>query len=337
MLLFLFLFAMVISPMFSRILERMGYGLTAKIAAFITFQWMGFIFLCFSFFLLLQIIDIFSWGIFSVTGLKIPMSSGKAPTAATIVFITALCLYGYFTAWNIQLRHVHIETDKLPEGTDRLRIVQISDVHLGLLVRKGHLKKITDKVKSVNPDILVSTGDLVDGDIGRISELSELFDQISPKYGKYAVAGNHEFYMGLDYALELTRKLGFTVLHGKAITVNPLINIVGVGDHAEAKQEALLMSSVQNGLFTLFLKHKPIVDGETVGLFDLQLSGHTHGGQIFPFNFIVSIPFKYVKGFYKLPKDSAIYTNIGSGTWGPRIRIFCPPEVTVIELKRKLK
>ncbi len=324
--------------MFSRILEKMGYDLVARVTAFIAFYWMGFIFLSFSWFLLLQIFDIFSWGITSVTSLKLPLFSGKMPTAAMIVFMTALCLYGSLAAWNIQIRQLHIETDKLPEGTDRLRIVQISDVHLGTLVRGEYLKKITDKVKSANPDILVSTGDLIDSDnIGHISELSELFDQIRPKYGKYAVPGNHEFYMGLSNALELTRKLGFTVLHGKAVTVNPVINIVGIGDHARANQDVLLMSSVQNGLFTLFLKHRPIVVEETLGLFDLQLSGHTHGGQIFPFNFIVSIPFQFLRGFYELPKGSAIYTNPGSGSWGPQMRVFCPPEITVVELKRKFK
>ncbi|QTA86716.1 metallophosphoesterase [Desulfonema magnum] len=335
---FLFLFLMILMPINCRLVEEVGHDLPARMMAFVGFYWMGFIFLAFVGTLVMEIFDGISWGINRFTSLKFPLLSGKIPPLILLGVVTALCIYGSIEARDIRIERLYIMTDKLPAGTDHLRIVQISDVHLGLLVRGKRVKVISDKVQSLKPDILVCTGDLVDGKISHLPELTDLFRQIRPRYGKYAVTGNHEYYTGVDYSVEFTEKSGFTVLRGEAKTIPSLINIVGVDDSRipRKKQEKRLLSSVQNGLFTLFLKHRPLVSEETVGLFDLQLSGHTHGGQIFPFGFIVSVPFPFLEGYYNIGKGSGLYTNRGTGTWGPQIRILSPPEITVIELKHKL-
>ncbi|NIO03267.1 MAG: metallophosphoesterase, partial [Proteobacteria bacterium] len=218
-------------------------------------------------------------------------------------------------------------------------IVQISDVHLGLIVRHERLKRILTRFERAEPDLLVSTGDLVDGQIDSLKGLVEPLKAIKPKYGKFAITGNHEFYAGLDHALDFTEKAGFQILRGEASTIANMINIAGVDDATgeyfglvKGVSEKELLSQLPRDKFTLFLKHRPISDGHAQGLFDLQLSGHTHRGQIFPFTLITRIFFSYDAGLVQLPNNSYLYTSRGSGTWGPPIRFLSPPEVTIIKL-----
>jgi len=163
--------------------------------------------------------------------------------------------------------------------------------------------------------------------------------EVKPRYGKFAITGNHEFYAGIDQALEFTEKAGFTLLRGQGQTIGGLINIAGVDDiqarayggfHGVSEQQ--LLSGFSNNLFTLFLKHRPLVNKEGIGLFDLQLSGHVHKGQIFPFSILTWLYYPTQAGFAALSERSGLYVSRGSGTWGPPIRFLSPPEVTLIEL-----
>ncbi|MEF9427316.1 MAG: hypothetical protein L0956_09160 [Candidatus Mariimomonas ferrooxydans] len=169
--------------------------------------------------------------------------------------------------------------------------------------------------------------------------LAELFNKINLKYGKFAVTGNHEFYAGIDNSLDFTKRAGFKVIRGEGLTVSGLINIAGVDDPAGKNynlfkdvSEKKLLSGLPREKFTLLLKHRPTTDKSSSGLFDLQLSGHTHKGQIFPFSFITRLYYPVHTGSSKLTDNSFLYVSRGSGTWGPPIRFLSPPEVTVIEL-----
>ena len=254
-----------------------------------------------------------------------------------VVFAAVLltCVYGYREAQSVRVEHVEIKTGKLPQGMDRLKIAQISDVHLGLINGKERLQKIVDLIRAEQPDILVATGDVVDGDMAKNGEIHELLKQVQPRFGKFAVTGNHEFYAGLAQALETIKRSGFTVLRGEVLAAGGL-NLVGIDDPTvgSVTDEATLLASSQNGLFTLYLKHRPEVPEETRGLFDLQLSGHAHRGQIFPFRLFTGMVYPMQNGLYDLGKGSRLYTSRGSGTWGPPIRVLSPPEVTMIELVR---
>jgi len=223
----------------------------------------------------------------------------------------------------------------------KLTIVQISDVHLGLIVRRNRLKRILEKVKEANPDILVSTGDLVDGQIDNLNGLADMFNEIEPPLGKYAVTGNHEFYAGLSQALRFTKESGFTILRGEGITVGDIVNIAGVDDPAGAyfkeekhRSEAELLSALPEDKFTLFLKHRPIIEKTSLGHFDLQLSGHTHKGQIFPFNIVTWLYYPVHAGCFNPIDGCYLYVSRGSGTWGPPIRFLSAPEVSLFELRR---
>ncbi len=139
--------------------------------------------------------------------------------------------------------------------------------------------------------------------------------------------------------MHFTEKAGFRVLRGEALNIAGIITIAGVDDPTGKRDslfrgtsERALLSGLPREKFTLLLKHMPVVDENAPGLFDLQLSGHTHKGQIFPFSLITRLFFQTYAGLVQLPNNSRLYVNRGSGTWGPPIRFLSPPEVTVIEL-----
>jgi predicted MPP superfamily phosphohydrolase len=242
--------------------------------------------------------------------------------------------YGFFEARTIGLERITIRTSKV---STPLRIAQISDVHLGLIVGHDRLERIMARVKTAEPDILVSTGDLLDGQTDGIEPLAHLVSDFHPRYGSFAVTGNHEFHAGIDHALAFMRKAGFRVLRGETIQAGP-ITIAGVDDPGryrgrwvKAGEMDFLTRHLYPG-FVLLLRHRPTNDGTAPGTFDLQLSGHTHGGQIFPISLIARFFHQFFAGLYPLPRGSWLYVNRGVGTFGPPLRFLAAPEVTLIEL-----
>ncbi len=333
----IFMLFMIITPITARILEKNGYDKPAQILAFIGFSWLGFMLLSFLGGLAMNVVDLISWGLNRIVDFHAPLLSGKIPALCLVGLTVVLCGYGFFEAKKSKIERLHIETDKLPTGANPFIIVQISDVHLGLTARSRFIKSLVDRINGLHPDILVCTGDLIDGKVDHLPDMSDLLNQIHARYGKYAVTGNHEYYVGLDDSLKFFRKSGFTVLRGESRKIDSFITIVGVDYFSEDKtqSDARMLSKVNNDTFTLFLKHRPDVEKEALGLFDLQLSGHTHGGQIFPFNLLVSRRFPFIRGYYHLQNGSKLYTSRGTGTWGPQMRILSPPEITVIKLTSK--
>jgi len=335
-----FMTIMIFAPIIVRMSEKAGYEHFAGVMAYTGYTWMAALFLFFSFSLCIDFCRICMYvaGRIFKKKLSPALHVYKCFFVAPLVCSLSVVAYGYYEAGQIKTEHVIVKTDKIPKETGSLKIVQISDVHLGLIIKKSSLEKITAEIRKINPDILVSTGDIVDGQINHLGELIDPLKTINPPYGKFAVTGNHEFYAGIETSLDFMKKAGFDVLRGRSVLAGGIINIAGVDDivriphnHVEISENALL-SGVQKGLFTILLKHKPVIDPAAIDLFDLQLSGHTHKGQIFPFNFITKLFFPMQNGYFKLSNVSSLYVNRGLGTWGPPIRFLAPPEITVIEL-----
>lgn len=336
-----FMVLMIFTPFIIRILERNDLVTPARFFAYIGYIWMGLIFLFFSFAVALDTYRLILEAIqraFSADFSRFCLS--KAQCFFIPVFLSVgITIFGFFEALNIKTERIIIRTDTITQKIGQLKIVQLSDVHLGLIVGKHRLKRIIELVKAEKPDILVSTGDLVDGQMNNLSELTGMIRKIPTKYGKYAVMGNHEFYAGLQDALKITTDAGFRVLRGEGLNIPGVINIAGVDDPAGKRyglepnvSEKVLLSKLPRKYFTLLLKHRPQLNETEGGLFDLQLSGHTHKGQIFPFSLIVKLFYPNFSGLVSLNNNSYLYVSRGTGTWGPPIRFLAPPEVTVIEL-----
>ncbi len=340
-LLAVFFILMISAPFFVRIYEKQGFETFAYLTANVGYVWMGIIFLFFTYSLP---IDIYRFLLFIAKTISRNKLSFLSPYAklcflAPMLISLSVASYGYFEARDIMVEHVTIKSSKIPKDVGSIKIVQISDVHLGHIVRAERLNMILEKVKAQEPDILVSTGDLVNGQRSDLAELSKILKEIKTKYGKFAITGNHEYYAGVDESVAFTERAGFTVLRNEGQAVGGIINIAGVDDPAGLRFGILsgisdkeVLSKLPSDMFTLFLKHRPLVEAGSEGLFDLQLSGHTHKGQIFPFNYLVQISYPMIEGLYNLSERSSIYVNRGSGTWGPPIRFLAPPEVTVIKL-----
>jgi uncharacterized protein len=332
-----FMAAMLVAPIGVRLLESWGYSDLGQGLAYLGYVWMGFLFLCFCGFVVVSAGDGAAKLLSLVFSRSVEPLGGKTTSLLVLALATVACSYGAMEAWNIRVERIRIETGKLPPGVPHFTIAQITDVHLGLLVRSGRLNRILTAVRAANPDILVSTGDLVDGQLDHLDELAAGLQREQPRFGKFAITGNHEFYAGLGKALDFTQKAGFAVLRDQVAGGDLPIVVVGVDYRRRGTpdKETELLRSVQGDRFVLMLKHMPLVPDEHLGLFDLQLAGHTHRGQIFPFRYVTGMVFPMQAGFYPLGRGSNLYTSRGSGTWGPPIRLGSPPEVTIIELVRQ--
>jgi predicted MPP superfamily phosphohydrolase len=339
----LFMLVMIAAPVLIRLSEKAGLDLPARFLSYIGYTWMGLLFLFVSASLVIDCYRavLYAAGIVLRKDLSSLLLPGSYTVFIALFLSVIIAVYGYFEAGNIRTETLRIRTSKIPADIGTLRIAQISDVHLGLIVREERLERILKEVKKADPDILVSTGDLVDGQIDNLSGLAEMLGEIKPRFGKFAITGNHEFYAGLDQALNFTERAGFKILRGEGLTVEGLITIAGVDD-PQAKSYGLpgkisekeLLSEFPRDTFTVLLKHRPLIDQEAAGLFDLQLSGHVHKGQIFPFSVVTWLYYPTQAGL-AMSDNALLYVSRGSGTWGPPIRFLAPPEVTVIELARK--
>lgn len=335
---------MILAPILVRISEHYGYESTACALSYIGYLWMGLLFLFFTASILLDVyrLLIYFAGRITRTSLALLIPPRIYLFVIPLVISVALNAYGYFEAGNIRTEQLTIHTSKIPAEIGRLRIVQISDVHIGMIVRGRRLEKMVAAVRQAGPDLLVSTGDLLDGQIDNLMSSADQLRDIRPRYGKFAIAGNHEFFAGIRQALDFHQQAGFKMLRGEALTLAGLISIAGVDDITGKRfglyqdvSEKELLAQLPKETFTVLLKHRPVPDPQSLGLFDLQLSGHTHGGQIYPFLLLTRLVFPYYSGYHDLPKDSRLYVSRGAGTWGPPVRFLAPPEVTVIDLIHK--
>ncbi len=336
----IFMALMILAPISIRLAERAGLTAWLHKLAVPIFSWMGLIFLFVSIFAaadLIRLVLTTAGKYFSLS--LVPYAAGNTVIFYGVAFLTIiLFVYGLFEAATPRVEHVTLQSLKIPARVGRIRIVQISDVHLGLLVGRKKLEKILGLVQAARPDLLVSTGDLVDGQPNDLHEAAELLHAYNPPLGKIAVTGNHEFYAGLDNALAFTQSAGFITLRQQSIDFEDF-TVVGVDDNAAAYMdkpprvaEDKLLATLAQEKYILLLKHRPDINRASVGHFDLQLSGHTHKGQIFPFNLITWIFHPYASGRLTPLDKGYLYLSRGTATWGPPIRILAPPEITVIDL-----
>ena len=332
-----FLGILLCAPIIAHHLSRHGYEDAARSIAHAGYLWMGFLF----FFVCLGL---------SADLLRLPLRAlGRGGIAGRTSFLcisgiaVALSAYAIVEASRIEVVRVRIVTDRLPASVPFLRIAQITDLHLGYIHRNGKAGEVAALVARERPDLFVSTGDLVDGELDGVEGLAEILRGIPAPRGKFAVLGNHEYYAGIGRSIAFTRKSGFTLLRDESVTIDDAVRIAGVDDPAGARfgrtggtSEAALLENRPDGRFTLLLKHRPHLDPATGGKFDLQLSGHTHHGQIFPFRLLTRLVYPLLGGDHPVPGGGTLHVSRGTGTWGPPMRFLAPPEITVVDIVRSI-
>ena len=327
------LILLICAPILVRVAEAYHQEFMARAIAYVGYIWMAFVFL---FFFLSVTFDIARY-LYKLVGYGPGAAHLNTIAFGLAVFLAFIfVVYGFFDARRIKVKTLEVHTEQALPNNGKIRIVQISDAHVGIIIREKRLADILYKVKEANPDILVSTGDLLDGEIDNVMPEAQQLAAINPKYGKYAIMGNHEYYAGIKRSMEFTRSAGFVILRDDAVQVAG-INIFGADDitgrrSGMTKDNPHFQKSLaeRSDNFVLLLKHQPYVDDREK--FNLQISGHTHGGQIFPFGLVTHFFFSHNYGYYELGKNRLLYVSRGTGTWGPPVRLFAPPEITVIDI-----
>ncbi|UFS68620.1 metallophosphoesterase [Geomonas sp. RF6] len=324
---------MVAAPIIVRLLQRHDAEGAARAVAYVGYTWMGCIFLFFSASVAIDLLRGVLWTGAKLLGREIFQIPSAAALSVSLVLAVAAATYGFFDARKLRVEHVTVKTQKLPK---RVRVVQLSDVHLGLVVGRERLLQILQEVIAAQPDLLVCTGDLIDGQVDGLQGLDEVLQQVKPPLGKFAVTGNHEAIAGIAPSVGFIRRSGFTLLRGDAAHMAGALTVTGVDDpfiHSSSPiSEPALLKALPREKFILLLKHRPAVHPDSRGLFDLQLSGHVHKGQIFPFNLLTHLFYPAPMGLSSAGPGSHLYVSRGTGTWGPPMRVLAPPEITIVDI-----
>jgi hypothetical protein len=287
-----------------------------------------------------------------------PEAAFRFVASGCVALAMAWSAYGFWSAFHPALTHVDITLEKLPDRWRNRTIVQLSDLHLGHFHTPASMKRLADRVNALAPDLVVITGDLFDGMTDGMPEFVEPLSKLSSRLGIFFVTGNHEVYAGLRRCLDFAEKAGLRVLFNEVVEVDGL-NLMGVAypgikDRSEIRGlgHALDPSEGQPPLILLFhtpadIRQDGTQDRRTATYWrpdtsfalsrelgvSLQLSGHTHKGQMFPFGFLTH--WIYNGYDYGLHREGgfSLYTSSGVGTWGPPMRTGAPPEIVVITLK----
>ncbi|MFA5793926.1 MAG: metallophosphoesterase [Candidatus Brocadiia bacterium] len=279
-------------------------------------------------------------------------------TAGALGLLGLMSLYSvYNVSRGPRIKTITIKSPKLPKALSGFSIVQLSDLHLNYQKSERWLDRIIDKANTLNPDVVVITGDLADADISSDGRFYQALRKLKPKYGVYAITGNHDFYNGITSFERLTRELNIKTLRNEHVTIAGAIELAGVDDDTakgfgsagtdpvkEMKSDTIsngadldtalrLPVGVDHDRFIILLAHQPtgIFDQAAKRGVDLQLSGHTHWGQIPPMDFLIKLRYKYAYGLYK-NGSATLYTTSGTDVWGPPMRLFSRTEIVNVIL-----
>jgi uncharacterized protein len=240
----------------------------------------------------------------------------------------------------VQVKELDIQVRNLPRALAGMKVVQISDLHIGPLLRKEWVQHVVARIRSLAPDLIAITGDLVDGSVAQLAAQVQPLAGLSAPRGVYFVTGNHEYYSGVGEWLAHLPSLGITPLVNQRVEVAPGLDLAGIPDltaeslghpHAPDLSRTLAGRDPQRPLILLAHQPRQFLEAAAHDV-ALTLSGHTHGGQIWPFGLLVGLAQPYVAGLHRRG-ESQIYVSRGTGFWGPPLRVFAPAEITLLRLQ----
>lgn len=260
-------------------------------------------------------------------------------TAAAV----ALGTVGYGTYGVLRgprVKRVTVPLAKLPRAAHGYRIAVVSDVHLGPILGRAHTQRIVDAVNSAQPDLIAVVGDLVDGTVENLGSAAEPLARLRARHGSFFVTGNHEYFSGADAWVDHVRELGLRPLRNERLEIAAGFDLAGVDDVAGESEGrgpdfVRALGDRDRARAAVLLAHQPIVVHDAVrhGV-DLQLSGHTHGGQLWPGNLLAELANPTVAGLERYG-DTQLYVSRGAGAWGPPVRVGAPSDITVVQLASK--
>jgi predicted MPP superfamily phosphohydrolase len=274
--------------------------------------------------------------------------SEPALTEATAIAVPVLAvivtLIGLINARRVaRVVDVEVPITDLPNELDGFTIAQISDIHVGATIKRGYLDAIVNAVNALDVDLIAVTGDLVDGSVRQLAPHTAPLARLTARHGAYFVTGNHEYYSNAHDWIAEVRRLGLTVLLNEHVVLkhdNATLLVAGVTDYAahhfdeshRSDPHKALLGAPEHAIVKVLLAHQPrSAEAAADAGYDLQLSGHTHGGQFFPWNFLVPLQQPYTSGLNRL-RALWVYTSRGTGYWGPPKRLWAPSEITRLRL-----
>jgi predicted MPP superfamily phosphohydrolase len=341
---FLPLFLLVaLSFIAGRILENIWLSKPSDVLVWIGSFWLGAMIY---FLLIIIVLDIlrlinFIFPIFPEF-IRANYSGAKQITAlVSLAVVTIVVIAGYINALNPKVSELSLDINKAANGRQSLNLVFASDIHLGTIVGRHRFDKVVGKINGLNPDIVLLPGDIVDEDLKPVirENIGESLRNIAAPLGVYASTGNHEHIGGVEEAYKYLAEHDIVVLRDSAIMVNNEFYLVGREDR-DGKRfsgiERLVLEDLMRGVDlqypVILMDHQPLgLEEASSNRIDLQISGHTHNGQLWPFNYLTEAIYEVSRG-YKKKGDTHFYVSSGVGTWGPPVRTGHRPEIVNIRL-----
>ena len=337
---------------------RLGSGWVSRLLPVAAFTWLGVAFILFSALLALDLArlavlmaaQLASW---VGRGPDLPADPARRLLVARAVAGGAALAAGGATAFAYrcatgpaEIHDVPVRLERLPRALSGLTVAQITDLHAGPTIREHEVRRVVDQTNALRPDVVAVTGDLVDGSVRQLGRAIGELARLRARYGVYFVTGNHEYYSGVAAWVAELRRLGIRVLRNERVTIGEpgaSLDLAGVDDwsagrfgegHGTDLPGALAGRDPDRSLVLLAHQPRGVDEAVRAGV-ELQLSGHTHGGQIFPFSLLVGAFYPYIKGLYRHVeggRSGQVFVSRGTGYWGPPMRLGNPPEIAKIVL-----
>lgn len=336
-------FVLSLSFFFGRILERFTVCTASTTAIWIGSFWFACMLYLFIGFMCVDV----ARGFFAITGAyplvlyKNPDLSRRIVSAILLIITIAVVASGYFNANTAHIKKLNIDIQGKKYGISSLNIVLVTDIHLGVIIGNSQLEKLVAMINGLNPDVVLFAGDIVDEDLRPVinQNLGATLCSVKARYGVFAVTGNHEFIGGVEPAVKYLGEHGITVLRDSAVKIDDAFYIVGRDDRScesfSGKKRMRLsdiMADVDRRYPVILMDHQPLrLRNAAAEGVDLQLSGHTHHGQLWPFNYITKKIYEISWG-YDYIHPTHFYVSCGFGTWGPPVRVGNRPEVVNIRV-----
>jgi predicted MPP superfamily phosphohydrolase len=298
---------------------------------------------------------LFVWSVFGqlvllvllIAGVENPLRS-RVVAASVVAVVVLLLLWGYTEAMRVpRVKKVEVAVSQLGRGLDGLRLAVITDTHYGPIDRTRWSAGVVARVNELNADVVCHVGDIADGTVDMREDQASPLASVKATSARVYVTGNHEYFSEAQGWLDYMERIGWTALHNRHVIVErggDRLVVAGVDD-ATAKASGLrghganlaaALEGADAALPVLLLAHQPKQVAHVVRAgVDLQISGHTHGGQIWPFNFLVRLDQPVVHGLSRHGDRTQLYTSRGTGFWGPPFRVFAPSEITLVTLRRE--